>query len=96
MKQPDNCPEISVIIPVYNLENYLVPCLESVVAQSYRDFEAIVVNDGSRDASGSIAESFAAQDPRIRVITTPNLGVARARETGLKAAREPLDLFPGR
>lgn len=50
MKQPDNCPEISVIIPVYNLENYLVPCLESVVAQSYRDFEAIVVNDGSRDA----------------------------------------------
>ena len=56
MKQPDNCPEISVIIPVYNLENYLVPCLESVVAQSYRDFEAIVINDGSRDASGSIAE----------------------------------------
>ena len=87
MKQPDNCPEISVIIPVYNLENYLVPCLESVVAQSYRDFEAIVINDGSRDASGSIAESFAAQDPRIRVITTPNQGVARARETGLRAAR---------
>lgn len=87
MKQPDNCPEISVIIPVYNLENYLVPCLESVVAQSYRDFEAIVVNDGSRDTSGSIAESFAAQDPRIRVITTPNQGVARARETGLRTAR---------
>ena len=74
MKQPDNCPEISVIIPVYNLENYLGPCLESVVAQSYRDFEAIVVNDGSRDASGPIAESFAAQDPRIRVVTTPNQG----------------------
>lgn len=80
-------PEVSVVIPVYNLEAYLEGCLASVEAQSFRDFEAIVVDDGSTDGSRRIAESFAARDARIRVVATPNRGVASARATGVHEAR---------
>lgn len=79
-------PVISVIIPAYNAQEYLRECLESVLAQSFQDFEAIVVNDGSTDSTLAIAESYAAKDSRIRVLTTSNQGVSCARNQGIDQA----------
>ena len=76
-------PLVSVIIPVYNGTSYLRSALESVFAQTYRPFEVIVVDDGSTDDSGEIAQSF----PEVRYIHQANQGVAVARNTGLKDAR---------
>ena len=76
-------PLISVIIPVYNGARYLRAALESVFAQTYREFEVIVVDDGSADESGVIAQSF----PDVRYIHQANQGVAAARNNGLEAAR---------
>lgn len=75
---------ISVVIPAYNAQAYLRECLESVLAQSYTDWEAIVVNDGSTDSTLDIALSYSARDPRIRVISTPNRGLSCARNVGIK------------
>ena len=80
-------PVVSVIIPVYNLENYLDTCLDSVGRQTYGDFEAIVVDDGSRDGSQAVALRHAERDARIVVISTVNQGAARARETGIRHAK---------
>lgn len=68
-------PVVSVIIPVYNLENYLDTCLDSVGRQTYGDFEAIVVDDGSTDGSQAVALSHAERDARIVVISTVNQGL---------------------
>ena len=76
-------PLVSVIIPVYNGARYLRACLESVFAQTYRPFEVIVVNDGSADDSGVIAQSF----PDVHYIQQSNQGVAAARNNGIEAAR---------
>ena len=76
-------PLVSVIIPVYNGARFLRACLESVFAQTYRPFEVIVVDDGSVDDSGRIAQSF----PEVRYIQQANQGVAAARNKGLEAAR---------
>lgn len=80
-------PVVSVIIPVYNLENYLDTCLDSVGRQTYGDFEAIVVDDGSTDGSQAVALRHAERDARIVVISTVNQGAARARETGIRHAK---------
>lgn len=80
-------PEVSVIIPVYNLENYLDACLETVEKQTFGNFEAIVVNDGSTDGTARVLDRHAARDKRIVAVHTPNQGVARARETGLLRAQ---------
>lgn len=80
-------PCVSVIVPVYNVAEFLEGCLESILAQTYRDYEVICVNDGSTDASGEIAEQYAEKDKRIRVIHQENKGLSAARNTGLKAAR---------
>lgn len=80
-------PVVSVIIPVYNLENYLDTCLDSVGRQTYGDFEAIVVDDGSTDGSQAVALRHAERDARIVVISTVNQGAARARETGIRHAQ---------
>lgn len=80
-------PEVSVIIPVYNLENYLDACLETVETQTFTDFEAIVVNDGSTDGTAQVLDRHVARDARIVPVHTTNQGVARARETGLARAR---------
>lgn len=74
---------ISIIIPAYNAQAYLRECLESVLAQSYTDWEAIIVNDGSTDSTLDIALSYAALDPRFRVITSENGGLSCARNSGL-------------
>lgn len=76
--------KISVIIPVYNVEKYLVRCVESIINQTYQNLEIILVDDGSPDASGSICDSF--EDPRIRVIHKENGGLSSARNAGLDIA----------
>ncbi len=74
---------ISVVIPVYNSEQYLTECLDSVVSQTYSDIDIILVDDGSTDSSGRICDSYAATDSRIRVIHTENRGVSMARNKGI-------------
>ncbi|EHN72915.1 glycosyl transferase, partial [Streptomyces coelicoflavus ZG0656] len=81
-------PRFSVIVPAYQVQAYLHACLESVLAQSYPDFEVIVVDDCSPDACGAIADEFAALDPRVRVVRLPhNEGLGPARNAGTERAR---------
>jgi len=80
-------PQISVIVPIYNVEEYLPACLDSLQAQTFGDFEVVLVDDGSPDGSRGIAEEYAARDRRIRVVTRPNGGLGAARNTGVRAAR---------
>ena len=77
---------ISVIVPVYNTEKYVRRCVESILGQSYRDLEIILVDDGSQDSSGKICEQLAAEDGRVKVIRQANSGVSAARNAGLDAA----------
>jgi CDP-glycerol glycerophosphotransferase len=77
---------ISVVVPIYDVEDYLEECLQSLARQTVRDFEAVMVDDGSTDASAAIAERFAASDDRFRLLRQPNGGLSRARNTGIDAA----------
>lgn len=77
---------ISVIVPIYNVEKYLVKCLDSIKAQTYTNIEVILVNDGSLDNSGSIAELFAKEDERYIYISKENGGLSSARNEGIKRA----------
>lgn len=79
-------PKFSLIIPVYNVEAYLSECLESILRQPVEDWEAIVIDDGSPDKSGTIADEYAAKDSRITVIHQENQGVSVARNVGLEKA----------
>ena len=85
--------KISVIIPVYNVEDYLSVCLSSCINQTLTDVEFICVNDGSTDDSLKILKEFAQQDYRIRIIDKPNGGVSAARNAGLRAARGEYIMF---
>ena len=86
--------KLSVIIPIYNVQEYLPACLDSVLDPKAEDYEIIAVDDGSTDRSGAIAEEFAAAHPnQIRVIHTPNGGLGHARNTGLEAAEGKYLLF---
>src|SRR5690625_1561660 len=78
--------EISIIVPVYNLEDLLPRCIDSILAQTYTNFELILVNDGSTDGSGEICKKYASGDSRIKVIHKENGGVASSRNAGLLAA----------
>ena len=77
---------ISIIIPVYNLENYIERTLDSVFAQTYRDIEVVAVDDGSKDNSPAILDAYAKKEPRLKVIHKPNGGVTMARLDGVKVA----------
>ena len=77
---------LSIIIPVYNVEQFIEECLDSVCTQSFADWEAICVNDGSTDRSLSLLQDFASRDRRIHVVSQSNAGLSAARNTGLKAA----------
>lgn len=79
-------PRISVIVPVYKVEVYLRKCLDSIVGQTYRNLEIVLVDDGSPDDCGTICDEYAAKDERIKVIHQKNGGVSAARNAGLDAA----------
>lgn len=83
----------SIIIPVYNVETYLRDCLDSVCNQSYTDWEAVCVNDGSTDGSGLILKEYSAKDPRIAIVTKDNGGLSSARNSGLDVAKGDYILF---
>lgn len=78
---------LSVIVPVYNVEKYLAQCVESILNQSMKEIEVILVDDGSTDASGSMCDRFAQDDPRIKVIHQTNGGLMAARRSGLLASK---------
>lgn len=78
--------KVSIIIPVYNVENYLCDCLDSVIGQTYSLLEIILVDDGSKDSSGDICDEYAKRDNRIKVIHSENGGASAARNKGLEIA----------
>ena len=84
---------ISVIVPVYNVENYLERCLDSILGQTFRDLEVILVDDGSEDRSGEICRSYARKDARIRYVRQENGGLGRARNRGIQMAEGEFILF---
>ena len=86
--------KISVIIPVYNVENYLEKCINSIINQTYKDLEIILVDDGSTDSSGKICDDYSKKDDRIIVIHKNNNGVSSARNDGLRKATGDYVVFP--
>jgi len=84
---------ISIIVPVYNVEAFLLECLESITAQTFSDFEAILVDDGSTDSSGKICDDYPLKDNRFRVIHQPNAGLGPARNTGIEASSGQYVMF---
>ncbi|MBO4662751.1 MAG: glycosyltransferase [Bacteroidaceae bacterium] len=84
---------ISVIVPIYNVEKYLPRALDSILSQTYKDWEAILVDDGSTDDSGKIADEYAARDRRFKVIHKPNGGQSEARNTGIEQVNGINTLF---
>ncbi len=88
-----SAPTISIIVPVYNVENELARCVESILRQSYRDIEVILVDDGSTDSCPVICDEFARQDGRVHVLHQTNRGLSAARNTGLLAAKGEYILY---
>lgn len=81
-------PEVSIVVPVYNVQDYLPKCIDSILAQTYKDFELILVNDGSTDdKSAFICQAYAETDVRIRVINKENGGLSDARNAGMAVAK---------
>lgn len=76
-------PKISIIVPVYNIENYLKNCIDSILNQTFKDFELILVNDGSTDGSLDICEDYKSIDNRIKIVNKKNGGISSARNAGL-------------
>ena len=79
-------PELSIIVPIYKVEKYLPKCIDSILAQTFQDFELILIDDGSPDNCGAICDAYAARDSRIKVIHQENAGVSAARNAGLDIA----------
>ena len=82
-------PAISLIIPLYNAEKYLRPCLDSAKNQTFEDIEIICINDGSTDNTADIVNEYVAEDSRFRLIEQENAGCSMARNHGLKSAMSP-------
>ena len=83
----NNAPKISIIVPIYNIEKYISKCIDSILAQTYKDWELILVNDGSTDNSGKICDEYVLKDSRIKVIHKKNEGVTATRDRGVKEAK---------
>lgn len=83
----DIVPRVSIIVPVYNTEKYLPCCINSILTQTFTDFELLLIDDGSKDNSGKICDDYAKRDKRIRVFHKENGGVSSARNVGLDNAR---------
>lgn len=79
----EKAPLLSIVVPVYNTEKYLRQCVDSILGQSFRDFEVILVDDGSPDGSGAICDGYASADARVRVIHKKNGGLVSARKAGM-------------
>ena len=88
-----NVPFFSVIVPVYNVEKYLKECVDSILGQSFSDFELILVDDGSPDNCPAICDEYAKKDEHVKVIHKPNGGVSSARNAGIQMARGEYILF---
>ncbi|MDQ0198774.1 glycosyltransferase family 2 protein [Neobacillus ginsengisoli] len=86
-------PKISIIVPVYKIEHYIHKCVDSILAQSFKDFELILINDGSPDDSGKICNEYSVKDSRIKVIHKKNGGVSSARNAGIDLATGEYILF---
>lgn len=86
-------PLISIIIPVYNVEKYIGRCIESVLAQTYRNIELILVDDESKDSSGDVCDFYAGKDERVKVIHKKNEGAGEARNTGIDVAKGECFVF---
>ena len=87
MKCVQTEPLLSVIIPVYGVEKYIAQCLDSVIHQTYRNIEVIVINDGTKDRSAEIAKEYAKKDSRIKVYDFNNGGLSIARNRGIECAK---------
>lgn len=87
MQSIPESPKISVIVPIYNVERYLRLCLDSILTQTFTDFELLLINDGSSDGCPVICNEYAEKDARIRVFHKSNGGVASARNEGLDYAK---------
>lgn len=79
-------PEVSIIVPVYKVEPYLNKCVDSILAQTFTDFECILVDDGSPDSCGKICDEYVQKDSRVKVIHQENQGLSAARNSGLDMA----------
>lgn len=86
-------PKISIIVPVFNVENCIKRCLESIIGQSYTHFELLLINDGSTDNSGTICDEYSKKDKRIKVFHQENAGVSSARNKGITNAKYDLICF---
>lgn len=103
MDERTPAPALSIVVPFFDVEQYIEPCLRSLQRQTFADFEAILVDDGSRDGSVDVAERFCAEDDRFRLVRQENSGLGPARNTGVVHARGELlafvdsdDLLPAR
>lgn len=88
-----NKPKLSVVVPAYNVELWIADCLESIICQSYRNLEIIVINDGSTDETGSIIEGYAKKDNRIIPVHQKNKGLVMSREVGISLATAKYTTF---
>ena len=89
----DKNPEISIIVPVYNTEQYISRCIESILNQTFKDFELILIDDGSQDRSGEICDEYAKEDNRIRVFHNNNQGVSATRNYGINISKGKYLMF---
>lgn len=86
-------PKYSIVVPVFNVEKYLDECVKSVLAQTFSDFELLLINDGSTDRSGDICDRYASEDVRVRVFHKRNGGVSSARNLGTREAKGHLIVY---
>ena len=88
-----NIPVISILVPIYNVEAYLIRCIESVLSQDFEDYELILVDDGSPDHCPQICDEYATRDKRIKVIHKANGGLVSARLAGFQQAKSKYIMF---
>ena len=86
-------PLVSVIVPIYNTQEFLPRCLDSILNQLYENIEIILVNDGSTDGSLSVCEKYARKDTRIQIASQPNQGIIAAKKTGIRICRGSYVMF---
>lgn len=84
---------VSIIVPVYNAEKYLSRCVDSILSQTMKDFELLLIDDGSQDESGRICDEYSEKDARVRVFHKPNGGVSSARNLGIDHAKGKYIIF---